>query len=144
MILLYSVLKLQKTLFSYNCAIHLPSSLKKVVGLVHQKDIVLLHGISKESPKIYEWVKNIVIVADNSIGPKAHIQGHLEGAHLIFPGILRYFFPVETVLITQKIKNSLIYPVIVTLGIGAGIRITVSLLFSKEADLVLGGYCDAL
>ena len=55
-----------------------------------------------------------------------------------------YLFSVKRVFICQKVIDSVIYPVVVALGIRTGLGITVSFLFIQEADLVSGGYGDSL
>ena len=64
-------------------AVHLPAPLHQIMGLVDEKDKVLLPAaLSEEPPQLHIGIKDIIIIADNGIHPGGQLQLQLIGADL--------------------------------------------------------------
>ena len=87
-------------------------------------------------------IENIIIITDDPIGKKAHIQAHFERAYLIFTCILLHLFPVIMILMQKQIIYGIIDPVIMAVRIGTGSGIT--LRFFHKAYLFFRGQNNRL
>ena len=77
----------QEVFLAQSRAVHLPSPLHQVMRFVNQKNIFSLHAFGKKAFQIDMRVEYIIIIADNSVGKKAHIQPHLKRADPMIPRI---------------------------------------------------------
>ena len=118
-------------------AVHPHGPFRKVMSLVHQKDISSLRCIRKKAPEIYVRVKDIIIITDDPVRKKGHIQAQLEGTDHMLKGVFLYPLPRKIIGSGKQLVDRIVYPVKMPLCIGAGSRIAVSLL--KGAYLFFGG-----
>ncbi len=136
---------LQKSFLSQLGAVHLSAPVYQVVSLVDQEQIIPAHfPFSEKAAQIGVRVKNIIVIADDHIGKKAHVQSHLKGTDLIFFCIFLNGSSAEIVPFGQQRINGLIYPVKMPFGPGTCFGIAIRLI--QHADLFSGrkGYRFAL
>ena len=112
------------------------------MGFVDEENILPLYTLRKKALQIYMGIENIVIITDNPVGKKAHVQAHFKWAHLIFPGIFLHLFPVVMILMNQQIVDRLVNPVIVAVRIRAGSGIAFR--FFHKTDFILCGQNNRL
>ena len=108
--------------------------------LIHKEYVFFFAAFCKESSKIHKGIEDVVIVANNTVSPKAHIKRHLKRADLMLCCVLYYLFPVKRILMGKQVKNGVIYPVKMPLCVRTDLGITVSNSFIKETYLISCGY----
>ncbi len=87
-------------------------------------------------------VEEVIVVADDGIGEEAGVQAHLKGTDHV-PGCIGLDGPsVEALLPVQHVEHGIVHPVVMSLCVGAEVRVALGLL--HEANLLLGGEDDAL
>ena len=102
--------------------------------LINQKQILLSACTSEKAPQIDMRIKDIIVIAQNTIGKQAHIQPQLKGADLIFLSTGLDFFPAVMLLCRHQFKNRIVDPVKMSLCIRTGVRIAFR--FFHKADFI--------
>ena len=103
--------------------------------LINQKQILLSAcTFSEKAPQIDMRIKDIIVIAQNTIGKQAHIQPQLKGADLIFLSTGLDFFPAVMLLCRHQFKNRIVDPVKMSLCIRTGVRIAFR--FFHKADFI--------
>ena len=140
--LLHCFLHFQKILFTEHRAVHIPSPVYQVMGLVDQKQIIPLHAIPKKPLQIHIRIKHIIIITDHRVHPGGSIQTHLKRTHLPLPCLHKQFLPLIRVLLCQKLIHRVIHSVKMPIGIRTLLRITLHLI--HQAHFFLGGDRECL
>ena len=82
---------------------------------INKGDIITAVG---EVPlKLCSRIKSIVIVTNDTVTEKRNIKFKFKRAHLILFGILYYEFLCNLIMITYKVENRIVNPIVVAFGI---------------------------
>ena len=131
---------LEKVLLADSGAVHLSSSVHKIMCLVDQKQIVSFISFPEKAFQMGIGIKDVVVIADDSVHPGGHVQTHFKGTDLPFSCLLLDHFSADGIGGVQKLIDRVVDPVKMPFRIGTGIGIT--LRFFTEADLFFGGQYD--
>ena len=115
--------------------VHGTSSLHKIVGFINQKQIFLLRPLPEKPLQMGVRIEDVVIIADHRIHPNREIQRHLKRTDRMLSGICLDLIPAHIINMGEHVKDRIVDPVKMPLGVDAGIRITLGLL--TETDLFL-------
>ena len=110
--------------FHQYCAVHFPATLQQIVCLIHQKKVIPRYSFTKKTFQINMRIKHIVIISNDAIRKKTHVQTEFKGTDVVFSGIFLNNFSCEALGVQKKIIYRVINPVKVSLCVRTMIRIT--------------------
>ena len=130
---------LHKLAFAQRGAVHIAGAAGQIVRLVQQKQVVAPQ--LKKALQPHHGVKQVVVIPDNHIAPKAQIQSQLKGADavLLSGGVQRVGRQLRRV---QGVPQCVLGAVIVAVGVGTGFGGAVPT--GQHTDFILGGQADAV
>ena len=85
--------------------------------LIHQKQILLLRRLLEKAFQIHIRIKHIIIITQDIVAPRCHIQTQLERTNSMLPGLRDDFFPRKEIRLLQKFIHRIIHTVIMPQGI---------------------------
>ncbi len=105
------------------------------MGFIHQKQVFPTDTFRKKTFQVHIRVKHIIIITDNIIRPRCHIQAQFKRADHMLPGLFQNHFPCKYVGLVQQLIHRIIDPVKMSFCIWARIGIAGS--FIHQAQLFL-------
>ncbi len=117
--------------------VHLPAPFYEIMCLVYQEEVISAHlSLSEKAAQIGMRIKDVIVISDDHVGKKTHIQPHFKGTDLVPFRVFLYGRSVKIVSLSQQRIDCLIYPVKMASGPGAGPGIAIRLL--QYTDLLSG------
>ena len=105
------------------------------MGLVHQKQIFSLISLREIPLQPYVGIEHVIIITNDPVRPIGNIKAEFKGTDPVPLRVLQDLFPGNLLFVPKHFKNSPVYPVKMSLGIGTRVRIALRLF--QKAKLLL-------
>ena len=96
------------------------------MGLIDEEQVIALHTLAEEALQARVRIKDIIVIADNGVGPGRCVQAQLKGTDPVPLRLREQKFTVECVRAgRQQLIDRIVDPVEMPFCVGAGVRIAV-------------------